>query len=407
MELNKMQKKTKYFALLGLFLLSNAFLVNNLLQNDDKQSQLTESITPRSQSDWLNITLPGGDIPDANISLIEDGETTAYSLTEIVYMSDYTNQTLPLVSKNDTENPNVEIIGFNPLCLMELEGWSDAESINIVAEDNYNKTFSVVDLLSRDNSYYKYSNNNATFIGFITNTNGIYSWLEDFDSGAGNFKVYGDDLAGNQKIHHVNRITLEEYWKVNVTIDGVFEGYFNSKNASSEVGNHTTYDWGYYDDLDNYGWPGDEGATVECSGYTVTSLIDTFLNNISQNYTVSLIAWDGYGDSKVFSKESIDNGFTGSMIGDPEEEMSNEGKQAMLIDTSDGQKMGYSRGPYQFIAPGLGKSSYIGGIVEIRITLIENIDVPSYNKGIPSYSLNIVLPISIMSIILLIKRKRN
>ena len=406
-ELKKMRRKFRFVAFLGILLMSNAFLINYLFQRDELETQPTEFLTPSAQGDWLNITLPGGDIPSTNITMINDGESTVYTLTDIVYMSDFTNQTLPLVSKNDTANPNVEIIGFNPLRLMEIEGWNDAETINIVAEDDYNNTFSVIDLLSRDTSYYKYSDNNATFIGFITNANGVYSWLEDYDSGAGHFKVFGDNLAGNQRIHHVNRIILDDHWKVNITIDGSFAGYFNSINATSNVGNYTTYDWGYFDSADNYGWPGDEGITVECSGYTVTSIIDTFLNNASQNYTVSMIAWDGYGGNKVFSKESIENGFTRSMMGDPEEEMPNEGKQAMLMDTSDGKAVGYNRGPYQLIAPGIDKSSYIGGVVEIRITLIESTDVPDDNKGIPSYSLVSLLPISIMSIIILIRRKRN
>ncbi|MHA1562669.1 MAG: hypothetical protein ACTSPA_11140, partial [Promethearchaeota archaeon] len=120
-----------------------------------------------------------------------------------------------------------------------------------------------------------------------------------------------------------------------------------------------------------------------------------------QNYAISFVAYDGYGASKNFTKEEIEQGFTGFMIDDPPVELSNQGKQAMLMEISDEESIGYSRGPYQLIAPGADKANYIGGIVEIRITIIPK-------ENIPGFQLPLLFIVSIFAIsVLILKSKRT
>ena len=141
----------------------------------------------------------------------------------------------------------------------------------------------------------------------------------------------------------------------------------NSINGTtSSIGNYTTYDWGYFDNNAGFGW--DER---ECSGFTVTSLLQhTSVGN--QNYEINFVSYDGYGENKAFSKSQIEDGYTGCMINDPEEELSNQGKLSMLMNETDGEPLGYYRGPYQLVVPGADKGNYIGGIVEARITILSD-----------------------------------
>ncbi|MHA1562647.1 MAG: hypothetical protein ACTSPA_11030, partial [Promethearchaeota archaeon] len=121
-----------------------------------------------------------------------------------------------------------------------------------------------------------------------------------------------------------------------------------------------------------------------------------------QNYIISFIAYDGYGDSKNFTKEEIEQGYTGFMIDDPPVELSNQGKQAILMEISDGEPIGYTRGPYNLIIPGADKANYIGGIVEVRITIIPN------ESTIPGFQMPLLFIVSIFAIsALVMKSKKN
>ncbi len=400
-----MQKKWLFYSILSLMLLSSVTMMNTI--STDEPVSISENSVKTSpfSADWSNFStyIEGLTVPDVsavNFTLTKGTVSSVYSMQDILDLID--REENPLTVASIRLDDTLEVIGFNPIHLIEIDGWADAWTIKIGATDGYEYEFEVKDLILRDPSLNKYSDNNATIVAFVVNNSGTFEWLKDYDELSGHFRVYGDDLSGKQKIKDANKFIFGDYWQVNVTLNGTNAGYFNSQNSTNIVGDYTSYDWGYADS--EYGWPNDNGDPVKCSGYSLTSIINTFLDNADQNYTVSVIALDGYGANKVFTKYEIENGFTGTMIGDPEEEMDNEGKLAILMDQTDDEAIGYRRGPYQLIAPGLSKGSYIGMIVEIRVTLIPSTETDESN--IPGFSTTLVF-LSIISTLWIVSRKLN
>lgn len=370
--------------------------------------------------DWEAPEFPEGPVPDIELNMTNAGVNTTYTMEQIMDFTTVVYQERPILVSSIEIEPDVEVFGFNPLHLMEIEGWGDAGTIFIGASD-YAKEFTVsTDLLLRDSNFVKYpTTDNATMLGFMVNESGTLKWLADYDGGSnGNFRVYGDDLEGNQKVKEVTYLELGDLWKVEVTLNGTSAGYYTSANESSTVGTIENYDWGYYIEADGYGWPGEEGDEVECEGYTVASILNTFINNATQNYTVSFIAADGYGGQKVFDKVDIENGFQSDDISNDDDLL------AMLMFYRDGDILGYSRGPYQFIAPGIGKGNYIGEIVEIRVTLIPNTPVDETDDDttdddsstdddddddsrVPGYESVLLLAVGLSTTIILFKKHKR
>ncbi|UYP48721.1 hypothetical protein NEF87_005006 [Candidatus Lokiarchaeum ossiferum] len=315
---------------------------------------------------WYTPNLPSTAVPSTTINMTKNGVNSTYSLDDILMYNDINYHQIEISSMNISDT--VEVFGFNPVHLLEVEGWGDAWTINISAADGHSSEFEMKDLLLRDPNFNKYSDNNATIVAFMVNNSGTMEWLADYQESNGDFRVYGDELEDNQKVKDVNQIILGDYWKVNVTLNGTLAGYFSSQNTTASVGDYESYDWGYSDE--GYGWPNSDGDQVECSGFTLASIIATFVNDGDQNYSVSVIALDGYGGNKVFSKGDIEHGFIN-------EDIDNENKIAILMNETEGDIVGYHRGPYQFIAPGLSKGSYIGLIVEVRVTLLPTTQLPT------------------------------
>ncbi len=355
---------------------------------------------------WYNFTLPSGPIPDVNINFTRNESTVSFTLEQIIDYTTYENGTFPLVNYTIEKDGNYyEIVGFNPIYLMEIAGWHDVMNFTVYAKDGYSKQVNITQLLLADSNFVKYTDTeNETIIIIAWND----QWLADYNVDYGDFYLWGENLAGNQKIKNISSVLYDDPWSVKFTVNETIEAILTSENATSPVtGNYTSYDWGYFDSDAGYGW--DER---ECTGFTVASL----LNNTSigdQNYTISFIAYDGYGANKFYTKAQIELGFNGTMINDPPEELSNQGKLAMLMVISDGEPIGYNRGPYQLVTPGGDKSNYIGGIVEVRITIIPGNNTTdnttlTEEKKVPGFQLPTLFITSVFAIsALVIKNKRN
>ena len=348
--------------------------------------------------DWYNFTLPTPSIPDVNINFTKDGSTVSFTLEDIINYAKFENGTFELINYTiEKDSLSYEIIGFNPIYLMEIAGWYDVMNFTVSAKDGYSKQVNTTQLLFADSNFIKYPDTeNETMVIIAWNN----QWLADYDDSYGDFYLWGENLAGNQKVKNISSITYDDPWTVEFTLNGTTEAILSSNNVSTSVtGNYTSYDWGYFDTDAGYGW--DER---ECTGFTIASLLQhTSIGE--QNYTLSFIAYDGYGENVKFTKEQIEQGFTGITIDDPPVELLHQGKQAMLMEISDDVPLGYARGPYQLITPGADKSNYIGGIVEIRITIVQD---ENGSSGIPGFQVPLLFITSIFAIsALVMKSKKN
>lgn len=361
---------------------------------------------PSITYDWYNFTLPSEPIPNTNINFTRDGSTISFTLEQIIDYTTYENGTFPLVNYTIEKNENYyEIVGFNPIYLMEIAGWYDVMNFTVYARDGYSKQVNITQLLLADSNFIKYTDTeNETIIIIAWND----QWLADYDVDYGDFYLWGENLASNQKIKNISSVSYDDPWSVRFIVNETIEAILTRENATTSVtGNYTTYNWGYFDNDAGYGW-----NERECTGFTVASLLQhTSIGD--QNYTISFIAYDGYGANKYYTKAQIEQGFNGTMINDPPEELSNQGKLAMLMVISDGDPIGYNRGPYQLITPGADKANYIGGIVEVRITIIPGNNTTDNNtlpeeKKIPGFQIPTLFVTTIFTIIVLvIKSKRN
>jgi len=387
-----MKKSQNVLLLVFSLLLLNQAVVVGL---EDYSTNLTPPLAadiPQSSEDvWMNITLPTGPIPDANITLQHGTMLKQFSLTEIINYTTYTNQTFPMVNHSITiDEQTHNIIGFNPLYLMQLAGWTDVMNFTVHAFDGYSKIVNITQLLLADGEFVKSPETEFPTMLVIAWDG---QWVADHDSEYGNFYLYGENLAGNQKVKNVSQLVYTDPWRMQLTVNGTEQSYYDSTNATS-IGNYTTYTWGY-EDTEGYGF-----SEQECTGFTVASLIAT-TNITTENYTVSFIAYDGYGVDKVFTKDQIENGYTGEMINDPPIPLSNEGKQAIIMSMEDGHDLGYDRGPFRLIFPGASRSSYIGGLAEIRITIVPTIEEDPKISGFPL----LVFSLASMGIIFALSRK--
>jgi len=358
---------------LSLILLSQASVVGISSRRSTATSSLTAEIPQSSEDAWVNVTLPEGPIPDANITLQRGTTTLQFSLTEIINYTTYTNQTFPMVNHSITiDEQTHNVTGFNPFYLMELAEWTDVMNFTLEARDGYTKIANITQLLLSDGNFVKTTQTDFPTILIIAWNK---QWVADYDVEYGDFYFWGQNLANNQKVKNVSQLTYTDPWKMQLTVNGQELSYYDSTNATS-IGNYTSYSWGYEDDT-GYGF-----KEQECTGFTVASLIAT--TNITwENYTVSFVAYDGYGADKVFTKDQIENGYTGEMINDPPIPLDNQGKQAIIMSQEDGKDLGYDRGPYRLIIPGASRSSYIGGLVEIRITIVPTAEVDPKIPGYP------------------------
>jgi len=353
---------------------------------------------PSITYDWYNFTLPTPSIPDVNINFTKDGSNVSFSLEDIINYAKYENGTFQLINYTIEKGEfYYEIVGFNPIHLMEIAGWYDVMNFTVNTIDGYSKQVNITQLLLADSNFIKYPDTeNETMVIIAWNN----QWLKNYDDSYGDFYLWGENLASSQKIKNVTSLSYDDPWTVEFTINGTTQTTLSSINATTPVtGNYTSYDWGYFDANAGYGW--DER---ECTGFTVESLLQhTSIGE--QNYTLSFISYDGYGANKQYTKEQLEQGFTGITIDDPPVELSNQGKLTMLMEISDGEPLGYVRGPYQLITPGADKANYIGGIVEVRITIIPD---ENSSKGIPGFQFPLLIIGSISAIsALVMKRKKN
>ncbi len=366
--------------------------------NSEKYDDDVLNEMPKSSitNDWFNFTLPSEPIPTANINFTRNGSTVSFTLEQIIDYAKHENGTFEFANYTieDKDGNYFDIVGFNPIYLMEIAEWYDVMNFTVYAKDGYSKQVNITQLLLADSNFIKYTDTENETMIIIAWDN---QWLADYDVDYGDFYLWGENLAGNQKVKNISSISYDAPWTVKFNVTDTIETILSSENTTTlATGNYTSYDWGYFDEKAGYGW--DER---ECTGFTIASLLQkTSVGD--QNYEISFISYDGYGANKIFTKEEIEQGFTGTTINDPPEDLSNQGKQAILMVISDGKPIGYERGPYQLIIPGADKANYIGGIVEIRINI-----VPKENR-IPGFQLSLLFIASIFAIsAIIMKNKKN
>ncbi len=376
------------WGLILIFIFS--FTMNTTVTSFENQNEA--SSFPQAATDgWNNVTLPVSPIPEANLTFVRGSEEIEISLAHLINYTTYENQTFPMYNYTiEKDEILYEIIGFNPIYIFELLGWTDLWNFTLVADD-YSKSVSMDLLLLGDGNWVKYpATTNATMI--IIAWGG--QWLADHDETYGDFYMWGENLAGNQKVKGIVSITYTDPWEVKIYVNDVLQAAITTADSDNILLNFTTYDWGYIDEVEGYGW-----YERSCTGFTAEGLI-ALTNITTEDYNISFIAYDGYGANSVFTRTQMEDGFAGYMINDPEEELSNEGKQAMLMTQQDNEDLGYGRGPFQLIVPGSSKSDYIGGLVEIRITVV-------FEEGrgaIPGYSIAI-MSVSMIALVLGLTRK--
>ncbi|MHA1672516.1 MAG: hypothetical protein ACTSYI_02725 [Promethearchaeota archaeon] len=380
--------KSLSWGLILIFIFS--FTMNTTVTSFENQNET--STFPQAASDgWNNVTLPDPPIPETNLTFVHGSEEIQISLANLINYTTYENQTFPMYNYSiEVKEITYELIGFNPIFVFELLGWTDLWNFTLSAGDGYSKAVSM-DLLLMDGDWGDIpASVNATMIVIAWGG----QWLADYDNDYGDFYMWGENLAGSQKVKDIISLTYSDPWEVKIFVNNVLQAAITTADSDNSVLNFTTYDWGYFDEVAGYGW--DERS---CTGFTIDSLI-SLTNITSENYNISLVGYDGYGADKNYTRTQMEDGFTGYMINDPEKELSNEGKQAMLMIQQDGEDLGYSRGAFHLVVPGASKKNYIGGIVEIRIT------VEFEDRGIPGFSIGIML-VSMAAMVVGLSHKYN
>ncbi|WP_371804208.1 Loki-CTERM sorting domain-containing protein [Candidatus Lokiarchaeum ossiferum] len=357
------------------------------------------SFEPKSSSGWYNLsTSLTSSIPDVNINFSRNGVNRTFTMAQIVNYTSFENQSFPLVNYTiEKDGTNHEIVGFNPVYLMEIAGWTDVFNFTVEAIDGWKSQLNISQLLLADGEFVKEPNTvNETIIIIVWGG----QWLSDYKESYGHFYTWGENVEGSQKVKGISTIIYDNPWTIKIFVDDVEEATLSSLNGTtSTIGNYTTYKWGYSDNESGRIWD-----DRDCTGYTIASLLQhTSVGD--QNYTISFISYDGYAGKKAFTKTQIEEGYTGFMVNDPAEELSNEGKQIMLMSQQDGKDLGFSRGPYQLIIPGYEKGSYIGGILEIKITITNYTNTDNGSK-IPGFSIGFLGLTATFAIIAVIKRRK-
>ena len=135
-------KKKINILIISFFIIFLTFGISNGIQIsqeniDEKSTIISENIIAY---DWYNFTLPSEPIPNANINFTRDGSTVSFTLEEIVNYTSYTNGTFPLVNYTiEKDGSFYEIVGFNPIYLMQLAGWNDVMNFTVYSKDGYSK----------------------------------------------------------------------------------------------------------------------------------------------------------------------------------------------------------------------------------------------------------------------------
>ena len=391
-------KKIGFFLSLLMISMISASMSSGIAITSTEENSFP-SFEPKSSSGWYNLSLSLTDcIPDVNINFSRNGVNRTFSMTQIVNYTSYDNQTFPLVNYTiEKDAKYYDVIGFNPVYLMEIAGWTDVFNFTAEATDGWKSQLNISQLLLADGEFVKTPDTaNETII--IIAWGGL--WLSDYKESYGHFYTWGENLETSQKVKGISTIIYDDPWTVKIFVDDVEEAILNSLNGTtSTIGNYTTYNWGYSDNESGRIWD-----DRDCTGFTIASLLQhTSVGD--QNYTVSFVSYDGYAGKKVFTKTQIEEGYTGFMVNDPAEELSNEGKQTMLMSQQDGTDLGFSRGPYQVLIPGYEKGSYIGGIMEIKITITNYTTTDNGNK-IPGFSVGFLGLTATFAIIAVIKKRK-
>ncbi len=305
--------------------------------------------------------LPTSDVPDASLTFTNGGDEETISLSTIVeYIN---NETIPLIEYEYEidDGVTVNLAGINPIYLYEIMGWYDVNETSFIASDDFASKIDVGIFLLADPDFNKGAVGNPNVLGLAINN----KWLADYDEELGNFAIFGDELSGKQKAKDVVKVEYNSAWQVNVIVDDVIVATLNNSNIESSGLNYTTYEWGYTDNSDGYSFD-----TADYSGATIASIIST-LTSVSGDYNVSFISIDGWGANWVYNETDIEDGLSednAAMINDPEEPMSNEGKQIILCNEEDDEKLYHGDGPFRVIVPGQTKNRYQTYVTEIQIT---------------------------------------
>lgn len=319
--------------------------------------------------------LPDSEIPDISLTL-NNGTQSEISLSDII---GYINaETIELIEYEvKVEGKTYSVKGFNPLDLYSVIGWNFVDDVEFFASQNSKVSLGISDLYLADSAFWKDATSNPVIIGIAASTKSSKFWLNEWNSAYGNFSIFGDDelFSISKKIKQVVQLNSESDFLVNVTLYSInggtgdlvsqeSVGIIGGNNISTGAGfNYTHYNWGYFDTAEGYG-----SDSADYNGTTITSIADWA--GLSGAYNVSFFAIDGWGGKWKYNKTQMEDGVTGTMINDPEEEMPNEGKQTILCHKMDNTQLNYHEGPFKIVMPGNTKRVYTKNIVEIRFFII-------------------------------------
>ncbi|MBD3195623.1 MAG: hypothetical protein GF317_11235 [Candidatus Lokiarchaeota archaeon] len=228
-------------------------------------------------------------------------------------------------------------------------------------------------------------------------------WLAESPLGEswGNFSLVGED-TGVQVIN-IKEMAVEDYWEVDVYVDGQFKFSMDPSNISSAPS--TTYDYGYQDNDD---WNFNRSVT----GLNLSTICKWAGMDESKNFEVRAIAVDGFSTpfpwKPALSTSDVYNGL--------EQSSSNWGRVnttwvKLPADINDGkpiiisykqqllgeqnpsgvqnpkwvngpQTWGVKYGPYQLIIPGMTRSGLVGMITQINIDTVPIADFEANQTSI-------------------------
>ena len=305
--------------------------------------------------------LPESTPPNASLLLkdIDDSTIANVSLAEIVERLN--NGSLNLVKCTiEKDGKTLNLAGFNPLELMDIYGLYYADEFESIAKDQAKSTLNYSGFYLGDPAYYKDAVGEYSMIAISINA----TWLRQYDSTYGDFRIYGQVWSTSQKIKDVETLKIKTELVVKVKVNGILNISLSKSNLSTIIGlNYTSYEWGYFDNSSNKSW----GPKVH-NGTTIASIAQ-YINISSSQYNVSFISVDGWGLKWKYNKTQMEDGITGVKINTPQEDLNNEGKQTILNNLDNTQQLGHNDGPFRVILPGHTRDRYQKAVVEIQFSV--------------------------------------
>ncbi len=265
---------------------------------------------------------------------------------------------------------NRTIWGFNPLDVLESLGyWDPFNVLYIDVPGTYSRTINTTDLYMRDSEFNSDYTGVPIFVGIVCDKQWLNASSIQSSANYGNFSVFGNTRAGNQRVKNLATMNITSHWQVAVKVNGVTEFVLDRTNITV---NESTHRYGYSDNATGKNW--DNTFT----GRTLADIVNcTTAKELA--YTVNFTTLDDWGSTWKYNKTEIQNGLppsSCSQIGTPPETLSTNGL-LMTIYTLIAPGAGTPThnlvspgGPFRLVVPGLTRNYYMKLLTEIKITIV-------------------------------------